>query len=76
MMLLAVSRNMRLNHSFDFKESLQVVYLSNSHENQNRGFKDTPPDNFRVSIIVDLSMNPVSYVHVLLLMLDTDQRPR
>lgn len=62
----------KLNNAFDFEESLKIVDLACRHNDENASLEDGPPHHFGVRGLVDFSVDSVSDVHVLLLVLNAD----
>ena len=51
---------MSLYHSAHFKESLEVVDLSQCHGNKHQSLKEGPHDDSAIGVLIDCSMDPVS----------------
>ena len=61
------------NHTPHFEESLEVINLTKSHGDQDKGLEHWPHDDSAVGVFVDCSVDSVSDLHILLLMLDPCQ---
>ena len=44
---------LELNDTFDFKEPLEIVDLSEGHCDEEKRLKHRPPDNPRIGVIID-----------------------
>ena len=51
-----------LHNTLDFEESLEVVHLSEGHDEQDGGFEDGPHHHSRVRAFVDRAMDAVAYL--------------
>lgn len=56
------------HNSSHFKESLQIVDLSDGHCHQDHSLEERPPYDTTVGWLVNATMNTVSYTHVFLFM--------
>lgn len=61
------------NNTADLEKSFEVVDLSKSHCDQNHSLKEGPHDNPGVCVVVDVSVDSVSDLHVLLFMFNPGQ---
>merc|ERR1719300_1827091 len=61
------------NHPPHFEESLEVINLTQSHGDQDKGLEHRPHDDSAVGVFVDCSVDSISDLHILLLMLDPRQ---
>lgn len=67
---------MMLDDSSDFKESLEIVDLSGCHGQQDECFEEGPHDHSWVGAFIDIAVDPLTQVHVILLVFDVPQGTR
>ena len=68
--MLIPNRN-RLDYTAHFKESLQVVDLTDSHCQEDQSLEKGPEDNAGIRVLVDAAVNTLTNLHVILFMLHT-----
>lgn len=60
--LVSYNNKCSLNDSLDFEEPLEIVDLSKGHGNEEKWLKYWPPDNARVSVVIDYKGETISHI--------------